>query len=69
MANIAKHPDVVKQASTEDGLERSASITTDANGDTVVQTENGETFTMTPGADGVPIALFFYPKSGMFMQL
>ncbi|GBE84900.1 peroxiredoxin Q [Sparassis latifolia] len=25
---------------------------------------NGETFTLTPGANGVPVALFFYPKSG-----
>ncbi|OBZ68894.1 hypothetical protein A0H81_11392 [Grifola frondosa] len=26
----------------------------------------GETFTFTPGAKGVPVALFFYPKSGSF---
>lgn len=25
---------------------------------------DGETHTMTPGATGVPIALFFYPESG-----
>ena len=24
----------------------------------------GETFTLTPGEKGLPIALFFYPKSG-----
>ncbi|KAH9950559.1 thioredoxin-like protein [Amylocystis lapponica] len=27
---------------------------------------NGETWTLTPGANGVPIALFFYPKSGSY---
>ncbi|KZT73827.1 AhpC-TSA-domain-containing protein [Daedalea quercina L-15889] len=27
---------------------------------------NGETYTMTPSANGVPIALFFYPESGSF---
>ncbi|OCH91855.1 AhpC-TSA-domain-containing protein [Obba rivulosa] len=27
---------------------------------------NGNTFTVTPGANGVPIVLFFYPKSGSF---
>ncbi|KAI0826888.1 thioredoxin-like protein [Trametes gibbosa] len=27
---------------------------------------DGETHTVTPGAEGVPIALFFYPKSGSF---
>ncbi|KAH9841520.1 peroxiredoxin Q [Rhodofomes roseus] len=27
---------------------------------------NGETYTITPGANGVPIALFFYPESGSF---
>ncbi|KAI0632177.1 AhpC-TSA-domain-containing protein [Trametes polyzona] len=27
---------------------------------------DGETYTLTPGAKGVPIALFFYPKSGSF---
>jgi len=26
----------------------------------------GNTYTLTPGANGVPIALFFYPKSGSF---
>ena len=26
---------------------------------------DGETYTLTPGEKGVPIALFFYPKSGM----
>lgn len=26
----------------------------------------GEDFTISPGADGLPIALFFYPKSGSF---
>ena len=25
---------------------------------------DGETYTLTPGAKGVPVALFFYPKSG-----
>jgi len=27
---------------------------------------NGEPYTLTPGKNGVPIALFFYPKSGSF---
>ncbi|KAI0917012.1 hypothetical protein AcV5_007599 [Taiwanofungus camphoratus] len=27
---------------------------------------NGKTYTLTPGANGVPIALFFYPESGSF---
>ncbi|KAI0657371.1 peroxiredoxin Q, partial [Cubamyces menziesii] len=27
---------------------------------------DGETYTLTPGEKGVPIALFFYPKSGSF---
>ncbi|EMD39977.1 hypothetical protein CERSUDRAFT_112219 [Gelatoporia subvermispora B] len=27
---------------------------------------NGNTYTLTPGANGVPVALFFYPKSGSF---
>jgi len=27
---------------------------------------DGETYTMTPGANGVPISLFFYPESGSF---
>ena len=30
---------------------------------------DGETYTLNPEEKGVPIALFFYPKSGMFMQL
>ena len=25
---------------------------------------DGETYTLTPGEKGVPIALFFYPKAG-----
>ncbi len=25
---------------------------------------DGETYTLTPGEKGVPVALFFYPKSG-----
>lgn len=25
---------------------------------------DGETYTLKPGSDGLPIALFFYPKSG-----
>lgn len=25
---------------------------------------DGETYTLTPGSKGVPVALFFYPKSG-----
>ncbi|KDQ62398.1 hypothetical protein JAAARDRAFT_30302 [Jaapia argillacea MUCL 33604] len=27
---------------------------------------NGETYTFTPGAKGVPAAIFFYPKSGSY---
>ncbi|KAE9404056.1 peroxiredoxin Q [Gymnopus androsaceus JB14] len=27
---------------------------------------NGEPYTINPGKDGVPIALFFYPKAGSF---
>ncbi|EJF63383.1 AhpC-TSA-domain-containing protein [Dichomitus squalens LYAD-421 SS1] len=27
---------------------------------------DGETYTLTPGAKGVPVALFFYPKSGSY---
>ncbi|KAH9936267.1 peroxiredoxin Q [Fomitopsis serialis] len=27
---------------------------------------DGETYTLTPGANGVPISLFFYPESGSF---
>ncbi|CAL1713288.1 unnamed protein product [Somion occarium] len=27
---------------------------------------NGETFTLEPGKNGVPIALFFYPKAGTY---
>ncbi|KAI0720517.1 AhpC-TSA-domain-containing protein [Cerioporus squamosus] len=27
---------------------------------------DGETYSLTPGAKGVPVALFFYPKSGSF---
>jgi thioredoxin-dependent peroxiredoxin len=27
---------------------------------------DGETFTMTPGEGGLPIALFFYPKAGSY---
>lgn len=27
---------------------------------------DGETYALTPGAKGVPVALFFYPKSGMY---
>ncbi|EIW59195.1 peroxiredoxin Q [Trametes versicolor FP-101664 SS1] len=27
---------------------------------------DGETYTLTPGEKGVPVALFFYPKSGSF---
>ncbi|PIL22581.1 hypothetical protein GSI_15270 [Ganoderma sinense ZZ0214-1] len=27
---------------------------------------DGETYTVTPGQKGVPVALFFYPKSGSF---
>lgn len=29
---------------------------------------DGESFTLTPGEKGLPIALFFYPKSGMFFS-
>lgn len=25
---------------------------------------NGQTYNFVPGSDGVPIALFFYPKTG-----
>ena len=28
--------------------------------------ENGETYTVTPGADGLPLVLFFYPKAGTY---
>ncbi|KAI0699127.1 peroxiredoxin Q [Cytidiella melzeri] len=27
---------------------------------------DGQTFTMNPGSEGVPVALFFYPKSGTY---
>ncbi|TFK91927.1 peroxiredoxin Q [Polyporus arcularius HHB13444] len=27
---------------------------------------DGETYTLTPGSKGVPVALFFYPKSGSY---
>ncbi|KAI0770347.1 peroxiredoxin Q, partial [Fomes fomentarius] len=27
---------------------------------------DGETYTLTPGTKGVPVALFFYPKSGSY---
>ncbi|KAI0086559.1 peroxiredoxin Q [Irpex rosettiformis] len=27
---------------------------------------DGETYTLKPGSDGVPVALFFYPKSGTY---
>ena len=31
-----------------------------------LQNENGESYTVTPGADQLPIILFFYPKAGTY---